>query len=474
MRVLLRVFVLATAAVAWAAASRAPSSARASCFRPASGTAVAWPAEGESRPGDGPLGTGQDREGAAGATRHGAPGLEIVPVEVQEADGVPVDVIIVDGGNGDVLQRATSTVQRGPEGSIAYDIAVPGGYVPDVTGPRQIKTHISRRADLVRVLEPLRREADIRVHVVDVAGRPVHGARVTEVLRAGGAPPIIALDSEDEPDLPEEGVPELDETGSALKLASADPTRADGWTRVRGVADLLDEHYWIVAGKAKSEAFADVRLGALGGRYTAEIRIPVASTRALMTNCAIGLGGGAGSGCRGRTARQVPATLEVVVRLQSGRMGAGLEVHVGSSARTTDAGGRVLFEGLRPGTYAIDVRDPDFTWSKASIRLGEGEWRTFVFEERPGWTARAALLDSTGRPVPFAFAAVHSEAPVPYLRVEDGVQDLVLYTDVNGEIRLPGMHHAPLDLAFRYGSRSASVTLDEGEPYATVRLPAPQ
>ncbi|MCK6461235.1 MAG: hypothetical protein L6Q95_15235 [Planctomycetes bacterium] len=324
------------------------------------------------------------------------------------------------------------------------------------------------------MIEPLRREADIRVRVVDAGGRPVAGARVVEALLGGGPPGIVALDAplpedEPEPEIPEE--PEID-IRAALPQARSSPSNADGWLRVRGVPHLLDERYWIVVGKERSEASAGVLLGPFGERQAVDVRLPVASTRALSTS--IGLGGGCGSGYRSSRHRRLsPATLDVLVRLRDGRMGAGLNVVVGGWTGATDGCGRVRFEGLRPGSYAVRVDDPDFLWSEAKVELRDGEWRTFVLSEGSGWTARALLLDSTGRPVPFARVDIASDAPVPYLRVEGGVQDLVFLTDAKGEIEIPDLHHAPVDLTFRYGSRSARVTLAESDPSAAVRLPPP-
>ena len=141
---------------------------------------------------------------------------------------------------------------------------------------------------------------------------------------------------------------------------------------------------------------------------------------------------------------------------------------------TTDDSGRVVLDGLFPGAVAVEVRDPDYVWSRLQLDLVDGESRTLVITEPAGWTARAVLLDAVGRSVPFAAVEVDSRAPVDYLRVEDGVQDLLLWTDANGEIRLPRMHQTSVKLTFRYGSREAKVKLEPDDPFAVVRLPPPR
>jgi hypothetical protein len=94
--------------------------------------------------------------------------------------------------------------------------------------------------------------------------------------------------------------------------------------------------------------------------------------------------------------------------------------------------------------------------------------------EPPGWTARATLLDSVGRRVPYARVELRSDAPVEYVRVENGVQDLALYTDATGEIALPTMHDAGIELTFTYGSREQRAHLDQRAASAMVRLPPPR
>jgi hypothetical protein len=474
MRVLLPVFVLAAAAVAWAAGAHGPASARAST-RAIRGTGAMEFPQGPTEARDAEEAPGGDAEATeVPAWREGAVGIVVHP---PPADAVDVEVVVVDGESGDVIDSMWTDAERGPEAIVGYHVYAPDGYVAEAES-REIKVRVSRRAERLRVVEPLRREADIRVRVVDTAGRPVAGACVVEALRGGGPPGIVAFEApppeeelpEPEPEVPEEA----DDVRTRVPRARSSPSGADGWLRVRGVPHLLDERYWIVLGKGGSEAFVDVLLGSFGDRHSVEATLPVASCRPLTTNSAIGLCGGCGGVYRGGRHRRVaPATLELLVRLRDGRMGAGLEVVVGGRTGVTDGSGRARFEGLRPGTYDVRVDDPDFLWSEAQVDLREGEWRAFVLSEGPGWTARALLLDSMGRPVPYARVGVLSNAPVPYLRVEGGVQDLVFLTDARGEIRLPDLHHAPVSLDFLYGSRSASATLCESDPHATVMLPAP-
>jgi hypothetical protein len=168
--------------------------------------------------------------------------------------------------------------------------------------------------------------------------------------------------------------------------------------------------------------------------------------------------------------------LEVLVvpndGIAGGRMAVNLLGAHDESARA-DENGHAVFEEVRPGAYRLEVCDPDFVWSSLDVDLRSGESRSIVVHEPPGWTARVALVDSVGRPVPFARVHVDPHAPVDYVRVEDGVQDMALYTDRNGEISLPRMHRRPATVTFLYGSRFARVELHQEEPFALAKLPPP-
>jgi hypothetical protein len=295
---------------------------------------------------------------------------------------------------------------------------------------------------------------------------------VTSVILGGGEP-RISHEGPVEP-LEPPRVPGFAPRVALTLPCAADRTDARGATRVRGVPQLLDERIWILAGFPERESYAGLILGAFGSSQVAEIRLPDEPTWVWPNR----------DGRRGRGGRRnlrascealhVPSRLEVVAFRRDGRPAAGVPVTLGYEERLTDDYGRAVFGDIRRRSSELKVGSPDFVWSSRSVTMSGGESRIVEVLEPPGWTAVAALHDSVGRRVPFARVRVASGSRVEYVRVEDGVQDLALHTDPNGEISLPRMHHGPVTLTFSYGSRSESVTIDESEPYRAARLPPPR
>lgn len=490
MGALLRVSVLLTVAVAWAASWAQDVPSRSERAEPVALEDAADPFRAP-----------EPCETVAPAVRveiaTGEEKWAAVPADAVPGDGewIPLDLVTVDAETGGpagtaraavvaesmpphpkegepapTVWRSGTHVRQGDRVRLGPSIAAAPGHVPDCEGSYRAVAYVSRRAERVRLTAPLRREADVRVRVIDAGGGAVGGARVKEVV-LGGPEPRISHDGPVEEIVPDGEV--LLGPGPVVPCR-ADPTDDTGWTQVHGIPHLLDERFWITAGTRDHESYTELTLGPFGSSHAAEIRLPAKPSWVLAANAGIGLGGGAGSGRRGRYPRWVPARLEAVVFRADGSPAAGMAAFLGGTSGVTDPWGRVVFEGVRPGEHAFEVRDPDFVWSKVPVTLGDGESRAIEFVEPPGWTARATLLDSVGRRVPFARVRMGWTMPVEYVRVVNGVQDLVLYTNANGEIEMPRMHHGPVRLTFRYGSRSASVTLEEGDPYATVRLPRPR
>ena len=210
----------------------------------------------------------------------------------------PLTAVAVDGETGapipGLASQAASHLAAGPERVARFEVQAPDGYVEALRGPQEVTAHVSRWAREVRVVAPLRREADIRVRVVNAAGEPAPGATVAAVYLAGPEPQFIPSDELPEvvlvEDVPEEVVE--GEGSGAIRHTSA-PADDDGWIRVRGAPHLLDEHYWIVAGDEEHGGFAGITLGSFGERYEREIRLPEAPVSAWQDwgySCRIGFG----------------------------------------------------------------------------------------------------------------------------------------------------------------------------------------
>jgi len=139
----------------------------------------------------------------------------------------------------------------------------------------------------------------------------------------------------------------------------------------------------------------------------------------------------------------------------------------------TDASGAVSFQVRHPGLYTVSVRDPDFVYTKSTIYLRAGESRRLTIDEPEGWTGRILVLDASGTPVPFAAVEVDTSAPVDYIRVRNGIQDLALYTDLHGELELPRLPRGKVSITVEYGSRIAKGTIEPLQPEAVIELPRP-
>jgi hypothetical protein len=285
MRALLKLFVLATVTTAWTAGSSPEAKRRA---HPATAEHSRGVRLSRTPGSDGQAGVAGQPLAAPAAC--GCPDVQI-----------PLEVVAVDGETGHVLDAlARGERYAGSVAEVSASVPVPDGYVADSFGQTRAQGYVSRRAERARVLVPLRREAEVHVQVLDAMARPVSGARVTGV-RMGGAEPTIwdwapGEDVElappppgDEPEIPEEEIFEIpmpDERGDGAAVPfRSDPTRRDGWTRVRGIPALLEEQYWIVAAHGLSETFTGLNIGALRERHVLEVRLPPRATSVGSPEC---------------------------------------------------------------------------------------------------------------------------------------------------------------------------------------------
>jgi hypothetical protein len=310
MRSLLCGFTCLTLAAGWAARADPEGALRARCMAVQTRAAID---------------VLEDLERAAGPSIDGAPNGVALGAGAEErsaavatwawpwydADArIPCDVVIMDGETGTpvhlepeaVLARAEGLDSpelprpsdspdaplRGPPAEVpwvpgssyatpctpvnlAVTISAPDGYVAD-TGSYGGGAQVSRRARRLRLLAPLRREADVWVRVLDAAGGPVKGASATSAYLAGPEPRVVNCSPDEIPECGElDGVVESDTT-KTIRCAS-EPTGEDGWTRARGIPHFLGERFWIIAGDGEREGFTGITLGGFGGRYDAEVRL---------------------------------------------------------------------------------------------------------------------------------------------------------------------------------------------------------
>lgn len=262
MRALLKLFVTATAALAWTAGVPPEPPPRAAPPPPAAACVDLRPAPGTRAE---PPEVVVVEEGAA-------------PVPAPPEKPIPLAVVAVDGETGEVLlpEAGRGEARPGTEAAVEVAMQAPAGYVAQKA--YSIDGYVSRRAERVRVLAPLRREAEVTLQVLDATGRPVRGARVTSVRMGGGEPSVYSWTErhvieppEPELPLPEPALPEAEGEPVAFR---ADPTDGDGWTRVRGVPALLDERFWIAAAEGDREGFVGLATGALRERHVLELRLP--------------------------------------------------------------------------------------------------------------------------------------------------------------------------------------------------------
>jgi hypothetical protein len=309
MRTPLRLFVLATAAMAWAASRPVPVWERARHTGSVAAAEVVAPGPPAAEVRD----AGTDPESSAeviatlGATATSDTGRD-------PAEWAPLEVVVVVAESGAPVPMVRPTVrsrparggpfdnggsvQRGVRAEVIALVAPPEGFVADYGGKYENTAHVSRRAWNVRVLAPLRREAEISVRVVTADGQAAPGARVIRAIMGGSEPQVwprvVEIAEIPEPEIPEEEFVEAEGGEWEVVAAKSGPAGGDGWMRVRGLPHFLDERYWIIASAGKHEGFSGVTLGRFGEARTAVVRLPPEPSEVgppgFACNSAMGLG----------------------------------------------------------------------------------------------------------------------------------------------------------------------------------------
>ncbi len=300
---------------------------------------------------------------------------------------------------------------------------------------------LSRFAERARLAIPAWPETDLRVHIRELDGRPSVGAKVYSISIAGKG-------------LNPKTIPAADAAGAIT---------------IKGVPLLRHEQLAL-------HVSHNLRAGRVSVPVARRMQLDVQLNDEI--DMSIGLGGGAGGGRRGRSGRRrvllgrqvEPATLVLSVQHSSGAPARGMAVRFSGKSGLTDRYGQVRFEKVRPGRYLLFVFEPGFVTIRKNIWLTNGETKHVTMREPVGATKIVHVQDHEGVPVPFARVTVHGGTR--YVRIQAGVQDLVLWTDLNGEIELPRLSRGNDHVMAVFGSRGNRIKLPGGRE-AVLGLPEP-
>jgi hypothetical protein len=356
---------------------------------------------------------------------------------------------------GDRFVLDLSPLRKGAKEVLKLSIQPPTGFALEDAAGFQAKGTISRFAEGVRVVVPLRPAIEVLVVVTEPDGRPAPGVRVFN-LHVGGT----------------------------RRSVRAGPTDREGQCRVRGVPEIWGELVRVEVVKNGRQAHSDKRrIERWGERIRLEARLPPAAPHLVGT--LVGRWSGAyvyagtasvssiaSVGYRLAHPPVMKTRLEVRVFRRTGapagRVLVRARVGKTSMSRRTDARGLATFVILPPGTATITVREPGFvSGPPVSVELLEAAVTRVEIREAVGGSIYVQVLDEEGLPVPFARITVKQPDGQPYTLLEDGRQILTHYTDRNGLATLPGLPPGPVTVTATFGTRKASAKAEAG---ATLEL----
>jgi hypothetical protein len=325
------------------------------------------------------------------------------------------------------------------------------------------------RSTVLRGVVPVRRVLRLRARATTPEGKPVGVRRAS--WRFVGAPDRPAFRGERERAEPERAL-ELE-----LPWFCGARVAVEAWDPLGGVA------------------FFDMPRTLGEGEF--DVRVPVSDAPPEDAELTGPISGGLfGVGGGGEPPDPKGVTLEVTVLQADGTPRAEAEVELESLRRRdvalpgggttsspllgrsgfTDASGRVRFDRLPPGGYAVDVSHPDALPAHGEVRLDRrGETVPLVLKEPVGATVDVTVTDATGAALPFA--AVTARGP---LDGSGGLGEVPLrlhpYTDVRGRRTIRRVDPGAIRLKAWFGPLQGEAVVDvaDGATVATkvvVRQP---
>jgi len=375
--------------------------------------------------------------------------------------GVPLEVSVIDAETGAILpgarphlvigqtleigldsvagrfRHADATVELRRRANLKFRVDLPEGYALERPDAFRVTGVVSRYAQRVRVTIPAWPHALVVVRVLDHAHNPVPGAIVSSASFT-----------------------------HSCRNFTAEPTDADGWTRVRGIPALHGER---VSLQARSGQRHHSAVGMVEDSVTpVRLRIVLPEKE---NGILIGIGGGAGGAFRGRgDHRRKPRTgdecVVVTVRHRDGRSAVDTYVSASGGGATatgrTDANGRVTLGSLPTGTVAVRVSEPGFAAGKAvSTTLEAGKPGSVTIHEAPAKWVTGLVLSETGRALASASVRVRVNsgldlACLDLVCLDGGVQQLNLLTGPDGRFAFPNVPPGRAVIFADYASRRAN------------------
>ncbi len=157
---------------------------------------------------------------------------------------------------------------------------------------------------------------------------------------------------------------------------------------------------------------------------------------------------------------EVPRRAPLPVRSVAwhGGPAAGALLRLGDQELAADAQGRATFHDVPDGQASIQVLGAGATTTIA-LEVGPGARPEAVLVAPVGGTLEIEVVDSEGRPLPYAHVELTQSGELPHMDCVDGVQRLDPYTDAAGRRTLRFVTPGPVKVRAYYGTRNAECEL---------------
>ncbi len=152
--------------------------------------------------------------------------------------------------------------------------------------------------------------------------------------------------------------------------------------------------------------------------------------------------------------RRAPLAVRAVA--WHGGPAAGAILRLGDQELTADAQGRATFLDVPDGQASIQVLGAGAS-TTIPLEVGPGARPETVLVAPVGGTLEIEVVDSEGRPLPYAHVELTQSGDLPHMDCVDGVQRLDPYTDAAGRRTLRFVTPGPVKVRAYYGTRSTEV-----------------